>query len=345
MTVRHLTLEGSYRAMGRELARIATTELGTDKTTAWADPETVKAQLVWLEEHWPAQYERSLGVAEELGLDLSGDAPPIDPTMLYYYWAGPGCSNVFWPPATSAQRHATLVRNYDFTTGTVYELMGRPSPPEAINATAAPFIIASRPTGDTRGQYAALTLTTYDLLGGATDGINSAGLSVALMATVDVVRGPANTATYTNGLGINEVQMVRWLLETCATAQEARQKLASTPQYTMWVSCHFIIGDVTGDHFLYGRGCRRPLGRRIAPRVPNAARCWPRPRASRPRFPLAWVSTSARARRGPFGTRCTTCKSARSRWTSTSARAKTAPSGALAGWASASESLPPPRGS
>ena len=196
MRARHLSFRGPQRAIGGALAHIATGELGTDKGLAWADPETTKRQLQWLRSHWPAHYQRSMGVVDALGLDA--DDHRIDPSCLYYYWAVPGCSNAFWPGAMTANGHATLARNYDFTTGTVFELMGQSVPPEAKNATAAPFIVETYPDDPAEG-YPTLCLTSYELLGSATDGINSEGLEVSLMSTVDVLRGPHNTATCTAG--------------------------------------------------------------------------------------------------------------------------------------------------
>lgn len=247
LRARHLVCRGGQRDIGRALARLAVGELGTNKKIPWSDPETTAEQLRWLREHWPAHYERSCGVAE--ALDLTPDDHAIDPTCLYYYWAVPGCSNVFWPPASTLNGRAVLTRNYDFTTGTVFELMGRPSPPEAENATAAPFIVEMHPD---KG-YATLSLSSYELLG-ATDGINSEGLVVALMATNDLLQSPAdNTATYKSGVGINEIQLVRFLLDNAASAAEARELLTRTPQYTMWVPCHYMIADSSGDAFVYSR--------------------------------------------------------------------------------------------
>jgi hypothetical protein len=98
-----------------------------------------------------------------------------------------------------------------------------------------------------------MLLSSYDLLGGATDGINSEGLAAALMSTADVLHAGSNPATFINGVGINEIQLVRFVLENAATAAEARELLARVPQYTMWVPCHFIIGDRSGDAFVYSR--------------------------------------------------------------------------------------------
>ena len=305
MTARHLVLRGPQRAIGRALAAIALRDLGTRKLP-WSDPAATRAQLAWLRDHWPAHYARSLGVAE--ALELPPEDFRVDPTFLYYDWAVPGCSNAFWPPAVTANGHALLSRNYDFTTGTVFELvspppgplrvgqaalrgretvsyrsetcvlrgrygaalardpappatdsgprpavsgrMGVPAPPEARAATAAPLLLETHPEDPDAG-HATLSMTAYELLGGATDGVNDAGLGVSLMSTVDVMRAPGFAPTMRNSIGINEIQLVRFLLENAASAAEARALLARTPTYTKFVPCHFLVADASGDSFLW----------------------------------------------------------------------------------------------
>lgn len=248
MTVRHLVLRGSQRDIGRALAGVAVRDLGVRKAP-WTDPDATRAQLAWLERRWPAHHARALGVASALQLPADGR---LDPTHLFYDWAVPGCSNVYWPPATSASGRATLTRNYDFTTGTVFELMGRPAPPAARPATSRPFVVETHPDGPDAG-HATLVMTAYELLGGATDGVNAAGLAVALMATVDVMRGPGYAPTGKNAVGVSEIQLVRYLLENAATAAEARALLARTPTYTQFVPCHYLVADAGGDAFLWSR--------------------------------------------------------------------------------------------
>ena len=89
-----------------------------------------------------------------------------------------GCSVVFYPGASSASGHATLSRNYDFSTAPWTELAGPAAyEPDRRNAED-PYVIEVYPdTG-----YASLFLTAYELLGSSLDGINSEGLTVALLA-------------------------------------------------------------------------------------------------------------------------------------------------------------------
>ena len=51
------------------------------------------------------------------------------------------------------------------------------------------------------------------------------------------------------------------MLETCATADEARRSLSDAPQYYETVPCHYIIADRGGDSFVWSHAARpgRPI--------------------------------------------------------------------------------------
>lgn len=255
MEVRHLTLRGSCRDAGRALATIAHDRLGVTKVP-WTDPDATRRQREWLRTHWRAQYERMLGVADAFGLDPEDDR--IDASTLYYFWIVPGCSNVFYPPSKTVSGHAVLSRNYDFSTGTAAALLGQTPPAGTPNATSRPFVIEAR----TDHGYASLHVSTYELLGGCMDGMNECGLGVALLASVEVMQGPG---TYRplgrNGVGLHELQVPRFLLDTCATAAEARRALDATPQFYVTVPCHYLVADRHGDAFVWSHAARpdRPI--------------------------------------------------------------------------------------
>ena len=47
------------------------------------------------------------------------------------------------------------------------------------------------------------------------------------------------------------LEIVRYLLDTCATAEEAREALESIETYYFLLPCHYIIGDTSGDSFVW----------------------------------------------------------------------------------------------
>jgi hypothetical protein len=251
----HLVLRCSGKEAGRALATIAKDRLGVVKQ-AWTDPATTRAQRTWIRTHWPAHYERMQGVADAYAIDPNDDR--FELSFLFYYWSVPGCSNVFYPPDRTANGHALLSRNYDFSTGTAFELMGQATPPGAPMATARPFLVETR----SEHGYACLCTTSYELLGGCVDGVNEHGLAVALLATPEVLRGQGTyRPSRSNGVGLSELHVPRFLLETCTTADEARRVLAEAPQFYITVPCHYLIADRHGDAFVWAHAARpeRPI--------------------------------------------------------------------------------------
>jgi hypothetical protein len=51
--------------------------------------------------------------------------------------------------------------------------------------------------------------------------------------------------------GVHELQTMRFLLDTCATAAEAKEALLTVKQYYFLVPCHYIVADRDGNSFIY----------------------------------------------------------------------------------------------
>jgi hypothetical protein len=97
--------------------------------------------------------------------------------------------------------------------------------------------------------YPSLFITPYDLLGGCMDGVNAKGLTVAILAD-DAARDKAEP-TMTMQAGLSEIEVSRFLLDTCATVDEAKSALMSVKQYYSFLPCHYIIGDRGGHSFVW----------------------------------------------------------------------------------------------
>jgi hypothetical protein len=86
------------------------------------------------------------GVAAAFGLDPNDDR--YDLTGLTYLMDVPmppsGCSAVYHPPSTTASGRGYLSRNYDFSIGSLADMMGLPLPPP-VRATPAAVHRAPRP--------------------------------------------------------------------------------------------------------------------------------------------------------------------------------------------------------
>jgi hypothetical protein len=241
MRIRHLVLRGSQYEIGARLAQVGLSEHGIRKAPA-AEPAKVRAQRLYMQKNFPLHYERMRGAASALGVDLENDH--IDCSYLNYAPRLPACSTVYYPPAFTANGHATLSRNFDFTTGTFMATEPAPGEPPAVSR---PYIVEVYPDEG----YPSLYLAAFDLLAGCTDGINAAGLMVALNADSESTAGFPLQPTFGSAVGVSEIQLPRLLLDTCATVDEARDLLLQTKHFYMCAPCHYLIADRSGRSFVW----------------------------------------------------------------------------------------------
>src|SRR5262249_44486259 len=133
---------------------------------------------------------------------------------------------------------------YDFPTGT---LPGTWPKRGELPATARPYVIEMYPE---RG-YASLAVYAYDLLSGVLDGINSEGLTVSLLADDELLAKYPMEPAGIEGVGLGVVQVLRMLLDTCASVDEAKEALLLTKQYYELVPVHYLIADRHGRAFVW----------------------------------------------------------------------------------------------
>lgn len=248
MEVGHLVLRGSQRDIGEQLARLALHRHRVGPATG-GNPLVTRARRRWYQSEWPAHYERMRGVADVH--DVAVDDDTVELGLLAYLGAAPACSVAWLPPASTASGHPTLSRNYDFPTGTLTEILGGDAQPGELPMTARPYVVETHPSD---GGLSCLFLCAYELLGGCIDGVNSEGLVVALLAIDEPVDADPTLAP---AVGLNEIQLLRFVLETCATTAEAREALLVAKQHWMFLPCHFLVADAGGDSFVWERTANR----------------------------------------------------------------------------------------
>src|SRR5262249_45649332 len=197
MEVRHLVLKGSNREIGRALAAVARKRHQL-KPAASSDPLRSRARRLYLERHYPILVERMRGVAEFYGERLDNDS--LNMSALWYVKMRPGCSVVYYPPGVTAENVGVVSRNYDFSTGTLWG--ARPARGE-LPASARPYLIEIHPDQG----YSSLALCVGDLLSGVIDGMNSAGLTVALLADSSERGDPPPEPAGDTGVGLGTLQM------------------------------------------------------------------------------------------------------------------------------------------
>lgn len=238
---------GSQRDIGRQLAQHATRVHGTsaDPRRVAADVERVRRR--WFRTHHPAHAERALGVADHHGLDPADTSVALD--WLGTYDLPAGCSVAFYPGSGTKDGHGILARNFDFPTATINDLVGLPADPRARQLAADPWVVEMRPDVG----YASVTVGIMDVLG-AMDGINDAGLAVALLADNE---SPDPEPSGGPQVGLAEQQVVRYLLDSCATVDEALDALRVAKHYYFFTPCHYVISDASGRSVVWEHSPRR----------------------------------------------------------------------------------------
>jgi hypothetical protein len=247
LTVRHVRLSGTQHEIGRGLAAVAEAVHGADAAPRPIDPDVEEVRQRWFALHHPTHAERTRGIAEHFGLDPADTGRTSD--WLGTYAVPAGCSVAFYPGAGTKDGHGILARNFDFPTATLSELLGLAPGPDERPLAADPWVVEFRPDLG----YASLAVGIMDLMGGM-DGINEAGLTVALLADNET---PDPEPTGSPQVGIAEQQVVRYLLDHCATVTEAKAALRMAKHYYFFTPCHFLVADRSGASFVWEHSPRR----------------------------------------------------------------------------------------
>jgi hypothetical protein len=204
------------------------------------DERLSEARVEWFAAHWPEHHRRILGIADAYGVPRHEADRLADLGCVPF--AG-GCSAVWCPADASDDGHARLGRNYDFTTASVLAIFGLPHEQPQPAMMSRPYVLSTAP--DTGPSVAAVTAGQ---LSGCTEGMNAAGLVVALLADDET---PRPRGTGEAQVGVDELQLPRLLLERCSTAAQAREVLGGVEHYTRMVACHYLIADATGDAIVW----------------------------------------------------------------------------------------------
>lgn len=241
MEVRHLVLTGTNEEIGRALAELGRERYKTALRQS-TDPVRTHALRRYIEQNDPILYARMRGVAAAFGQRIDDDA--WDYTDLGFVDLHAGCSIVHLPPRATATGKSVVSRDYDYSTGSIsFGFL----PPGMLHPTARPYLLELHPDHG----YASLAMTAYDLLSGAIDGINSEGLTVTMALDDELFTNYKMEPTLGPAVGLGELQTLRLLLDTCATAREAKEVLLQTKQYYQFVPVHYLIADRFGNSFVW----------------------------------------------------------------------------------------------
>lgn len=241
MEVRHLVLTGTNEEIGRALARIARERYQVQPRRN-GEPWRARAHRRYIEKNYPILYERMKGVASSFGHRVDDDE--WDHAGLGYFDLQAGCSIAYLPPGSTETGKGVVSRDYDYSTGSINFGFLEPG---KLHPTARPYLLELHPDQG----YASLAMVAYDLLSGVTDGINSEGLTVTMAMDDELFEKYQPEPTLEPSTGLGELQTLRLLLDTCATAEEAKETLLQTKQYYQYVPIHYLIADRFGNSFVW----------------------------------------------------------------------------------------------
>jgi hypothetical protein len=256
--IRHVRLGGSQRDIGHDIAELAWANHHV-RPQPGPDPALTRARRAWRAIHWPELEERAAGVAGRWELMPSDDRYDIG--SLFVSGMAGGCSAVWLPPERTTTGTPMLTRNFDFPPWTLRQFLGAPTQPGDEPFCARPYVLETRPSSG----HATITVTAFDLLSGAVDGINDAGLVAALLSDDEsTTGGPAGGGgepTLAPAVGLHEVEVCRYVLERCADVDEAVEALRLAKHYYFFHPQHYLIADRTGRCFAYEMSPGRNLER------------------------------------------------------------------------------------
>ncbi|MFC2094838.1 C45 family autoproteolytic acyltransferase/hydrolase [Candidatus Bipolaricaulota bacterium] len=241
LTAHHLLLEGSNREIGRELAHLAKAVHRAELATC-CDPLRIQTQRKHLRQGFPLLYDRMLGVAE--AYDRSPDDTSVDLTNLFafdldIYSEFFSCSSAYVPASHLSESGGIVLRNMDEGVRTAGEQTRR--------LFGHPYVLEMYPDEG----FPSLMMVAIDLLS-ALDGINSEGLVVTYAAHADyrMTKDHSWEPTMHSEPGLNELQVIRHLLDTCATTAQAKEALLSMRRYYWFEPMLYLVSDRHGESFI-----------------------------------------------------------------------------------------------
>jgi predicted choloylglycine hydrolase len=237
MLVKHYVIKGTNYEIGESIAEIAKRMHLSLNTHS--DPVRNKLRTQYFKMNYPIHYERMKGIAAGFGADCNNFANNI--SEIPNLPIKTNCSVVFYPKNKTQNNHNLLSRNFDFPTG---NLQMQKCEGNELPVYSRPIIFEVYPdTG-----YSSLYICSGELAGGVFDGINSQGLSVAILG--DGGR-PNDGLLPEPEIGLHELLIMRYLLDNCKNTAEAKEALLYLKQYYSFAPLHYIIADNEGHSFIF----------------------------------------------------------------------------------------------
>ena len=246
MQVTHLVLRGTNREIGYALGTIAHTKHGGKPLQA-SDPVVAKAARRYHHKNYPIMEQRCLGASDAFGIGPDDENGLV--LLIGHHFQPPGCSVCYIPPHKTKDGYGLVSRNMDFPRVTQSNLLGMPPQEGEPQIYSRPYLIELHPDEG----YASIGMSCFNLLG-IMDGINSEGLTVAVLTDEESMGNNLSRPTLAPAVGVECLQMLQMLLDTCAKVTEAKEALLMTKHYYMVVPAHFLVADRHGNSFVWEHG-------------------------------------------------------------------------------------------
>jgi len=234
----HIIAEGTNEDIGYELGCLARDTHSLDKSTN-VDSSVVKSQYDYLRLRYPGHYGRMSGFAKAYGKSLNDYN--YDFSFFGQVPNGTACSAVYYPPAITSTGHGYISRNLDFS---IPKDLKREKP---IFPFKHSYVVEMYP----ESCFPSISLFCFEVFGLALEGINSEGLSVIHLADADTRIDHESLSTEQTQKGFNEFLPIQYLLDTCATANEAMKALKQMEHHHVAIPVHLLIADKQGYSFVF----------------------------------------------------------------------------------------------
>jgi hypothetical protein len=135
-----------------------------------------------------------------------------------------------------------VAHNFDWRPGTFAELFGAPGMPNDRKICSRNFVMELYPSD---GGYASIGIGSMDLINGIFGGMNEHGLLVSVLVDKNCPKN-MDLKKLDESCGLTSITLVRLLLDTCATVDEAKTTLMLNKMIFIFEGVHFLVCDTTG---------------------------------------------------------------------------------------------------
>ena len=253
---RHIIVQGSYEEIGYDLAQLAQKEYGST-LGRYVDPIYGAARREYFASHWPTMNERSKGARRAYGLpenDNTYDASGLPYDLYDVQRKAPiekatMCSGLVLPKEKTEDGKSVFVgRNWDMNNTPIWSaFLGKESPEGAFGCGERCVVMEVRPnTG-----YKHILIGAHELMTPLLDGMNEKGLYFAVLMDPESKGEFAGPLTGERVNGITSAQLGPYLLETCATVEEAKKKILQSRIVQVAITIHVLIADADGNAMVF----------------------------------------------------------------------------------------------